>query len=139
MKPEIKALKLRQEPIPGNNRDGIFNLCHLKFFSENCGLHKNGQSYGEHRPNKVEPQIAQFLFATWIDENGKIINDKNGGLANDRTIKNSFCLHIFYIKTHQENSQNRSVENGTDNINQLNQVFEQCSNTGKKDGDNSPK
>ena len=108
-------------------------------FSKSNNLHNHRQNYGKHRPNEIEPQITQFFFATRIDENGKVINDENGNLANDRTVKNSLRLHVFDVKTNQKNPQNRSVENRTDDVDQLNQVFEQCSNTGKKDGDNSPK
>ncbi len=109
------------------------------FASKSNCLHNHRQNNGEHCPNEVEPQITQFFFATWINENGKIINDENGNLANDCAIKNGLRFHVFDIKTNQKNSQNRSVENGTNDVNQLNQVFEQCSNTGKKYGDNSPK
>ena len=102
-------------------------------------LHNHRQNNGEYRPNEVEPQIPQFFFPTWINENGKIINDENGDLTNDCAIKYGLCFHVFDIKTYQENSQNRSVENRTNDIDQLNQVFEQCSNTRKKYGYNSPK
>ena len=109
------------------------------FASKSYCLHNHRQNNGEHCSNEVEPQITQFFFATWIDKNGKIINDKNSNLANYCAIKNGLCLHVFDIKTNQKNAQNRSVENRTNDVDQLNQVFEQCSNTRKKDGYNSPK
>ncbi len=109
------------------------------FASKSYCLHNYRQNNGEHRSNKVEPQITQFFFATRIYENSKIVNDKNGDLANDCTIKYGLCLHVLDIKTNQKNPQNRSVENGTNDVDQLDQVFEQCSNTGKKNRHNSPK
>src|SRR3970282_1521005 len=83
------------------------------FSPKNSCLHNHRQNNSEHRSNEVEPQIPQFFFATGIDKNGKIINDENGGLANDSTIKYGLRFHVFDIKTNQKNSHNRSVEHRT--------------------------
>ncbi len=102
-------------------------------------MRKDRQDYGKHRPNEIEPQITQFFFTAWVNKYSIVIYDKNGQLAYDGTIKYGFGMYMFNIKTNQENPQNRAVENRTDDVDQLNQIFEQCPNTGKKYGYNSPK
>ena len=68
-----------------------------------------------------------------------IVNEKYGSLTDYSAVKNCIGFDIFDVETNQENTQYGSVENGTNNVYQLNKVFKQGPDTSKQNSNYTPK
>ena len=105
---------------------------------ENGKLKHGRQGHGKQRTNEIQPQIAQFFIACLVDVDGEIVDEENRNLTNDSAPEDGVAPDEFDVESDQENPKNGSVENRSDDVYELDEVFKERSDAGEQNRDDAP-